>query len=415
MASQLLVPPSHPEMLGRIGRYEVERMIGAGGMGVVFKAFDSELNRPVAVKVLAPHLAGSGAARSRSAREARAAAGVVDDYVVPIHNVESESEPPFLVMQYVAGGSLQEKLDQCGPLNVSEVVRIGLQVAKGLAAAHAQGLIHRDVKPSNILLDEGVERAMLTDFGLARTESDACLTRSGFHPGTPHYTSPEQVRGETLDGRSDLFSLGCVLYAAALPSAISRESSYAVLRRVTDDLPRPVRETNTEIPEWLERIIMKLLSKDRVDRLESAAEVAKTLEGCLDMQDPPMVPLPASVAELVKSFGAHGGKFGKTQGRGGWPAFGKLIAAAAIAIPLLLAGIFFTLGTSNRWTEIEAGGEMRATEAGTIHRPDQFDPLLFTSSVRMGSEDEPLADRHAGEVTKPSWLQMALGDRAVAE
>ena len=196
MARELLSPPKHPEMLGRIGRYEVERLIGSGGMGVVFRAHDTELNRPVAIKLLAPYLASSGSARKRFAREARAAAGVVDDHVVPIHNVESENEPPFLVMQYIAGGALQEKLDRHGPLEVAEVVRIGLQVAKGLAAAHAQGLIHRDVKPSNILLDEGVERALLTDFGLARTESDACLTRSGFQPGTPHYMSPEQVRGK---------------------------------------------------------------------------------------------------------------------------------------------------------------------------------------------------------------------------
>lgn len=158
MVKQLLDPPSHPEMLGRLGRYEMERMIGSGGMGIVFKAFDTELNRVVAVKLLAPHLAARGSARKRFAREARAAAGVRDDHVVPIFNVESEHEPPFLVMQYVAGGSLQEKLDRDGPLEVAEVLRIGLQTAKGLAAAHAQGLIHRDVKPSNILLDEGVER-----------------------------------------------------------------------------------------------------------------------------------------------------------------------------------------------------------------------------------------------------------------
>ncbi len=162
-------------MLGRIGRYDVERLIGSGGMGVVFKAYDTELNRPVAVKLLAPYLAGNGAARKRFAREARAAAAVVDDHVVPIHNVETESEHPFLVMKYIGGGSLQQRLDREGPLEVCEVLRIGMQTAKGLAAAHAQGLIHRDVKPSNILLDEGVERALLTDFGLARAEDDACL------------------------------------------------------------------------------------------------------------------------------------------------------------------------------------------------------------------------------------------------
>ncbi len=137
-------------------------------MGVVFKAYDTELNRPVAVKLLAPYLAGSGSARNRFAREARAAAAVVDDHVVvPIHNVETDNEHPFLVMKFIAGGSLQQRIDREGPLELCEVLRIGMHAAKGLAPAHAQGLIHRDVKPSNILLDEGVDRALLTDFGFS--------------------------------------------------------------------------------------------------------------------------------------------------------------------------------------------------------------------------------------------------------
>lgn len=147
MAKSLLSPPSHPEMLGRIGRYEVERLIGSGGMGVVFKAYDTELNRPVAVKLLAPYLAENGSARKRFAREARAAAAVVDEHVVAIHNVEPGEDPqhpPFLVMKYIAGGSLQQRLDRDGPLDVCEILRTGMQTAKGLAAAHAQGLIHRD-------------------------------------------------------------------------------------------------------------------------------------------------------------------------------------------------------------------------------------------------------------------------------
>ena len=355
MAKELLSPPTHPELLGRIGRYDVERLIGSGGMGVVFRAHDTELNRPVAIKLLAPYLASSGTARNRFAREARAAAGVVDDHVVPIHNVESENEPPFLVMQYVAGGSLQEKLDQQGPLDVAEVVRIGLQVAKGLSAAHAQGLIHRDVKPSNILLDEGVERAVLTDFGLARTESDACLTRSGFHPGTPHYMSPEQVRGETLDPRSDLFGLGCVLYSACAGHPPFRaESSYAVLRRITDESPRPIRQINSSIPKWLEGIIMKLLSKDRDQRFASAEEIAKLFAACLAHVQEPTTPLPSAVVGLVESLDCHDPASAKTESNGGFLRLGKLIATAACAIPLLLAGILITLETSKGTITIES-------------------------------------------------------------
>ncbi len=303
MAKSLLSSAKHPEMLGRIGRYDVERLIGSGGMGVVFKAYDTELNRPVAVKLLAPYLAGSGSARNRFAREARAAAAVVDDHVVPIHNVETDGQHPFLVMKFIAGGSLQQRIDREGPLNVCEVLRIGMHAAKGLAAAHAQGLIHRDVKPSNILLDEGVDRALLTDFGLARATDDASLTRSGFHPGTPHYMSPEQVRGEAIDARSDLFGLGCVLYAMCTGHPPFRsETSYAVLRRITDDTPRPIRETNSGVPEWLERIVMKLLAKSAEDRYVSANEVAVLMEKCLaHVQQPTTVELPVELQVTVPS------------------------------------------------------------------------------------------------------------------
>jgi serine/threonine protein kinase len=296
MARQLLGPPSHPEMLGRLGRYEVERLIGAGGMGIVFKGFDTELNRPVAIKVLAPHLAGSGAARQRFAREARAAAAVVHEHVVAIHNVETEAAAPFLVMQYVAGESLQGRLDRQGPLALKEILRIAHQTAAGLAAAHAQGLVHRDVKPSNILLEQGIERALLTDFGLARAADDASLTHTGYLPGTPHYMSPEQARGDAIDARSDLFSLGSVLYAMCTGRPPFRaDTSFGVLRRITDTQPRPIREVNADIPAWLADLINKLLAKQPPDRFSSAAELANLLEQCLaHVQQPATVPLPES-------------------------------------------------------------------------------------------------------------------------
>ncbi|SMP57385.1 Serine/threonine protein kinase [Neorhodopirellula lusitana] len=332
MAESLLSAPSHPELLGRIGRYDVERLIGSGGMGVVFKAYDTELNRPVAVKLLAPYLASSGAARSRFAREARAAAAVVDDHVVPIHNVETDNQQPFLVMKFIAGGSLQQRLDRDGPLEFCVVLRIGMHAAKGLAAAHCQGLIHRDVKPSNILLDEGVERSLLTDFGLARATDDASLTRSGFHPGTPHYMSPEQVRGEAIDARSDLFGLGCVLYAMCTGHPPFRsETSYAVLRRITDDPPRPIRESNPDIPIWLEHIVMKLLGKNADDRFDSAEHVAGILKDCLaHVQQPTTTPLPDAIASL-------------SSGRSRIPPVFKLAAAASFAFSLIFASVLIVL------------------------------------------------------------------------
>ena len=299
MAQQLLDPPSHPEMLGRLGRYEVERLIGSGGMGVVFKAFDSELNRPVAIKVLAPYLAGSGAARNRFAREARAAAAVVHEHVVAIHNVEPDAEPPFLVMQYVTGESLQQRLDRSGPLELCEILRIALQTAAGLAAAHAQGLVHRDVKPSNIMLEDGIDRALLTDFGLARASDDASLTHSGHVPGTPHFMSPEQARGDGADHRSDLFSLGSVMYAMSTGRLPFRaESVYGVPRRITDAVPRPIVEINPEVPTWLCRLIQRLHAKSSSERFTSAGEVAELLSQCLaHVQQPDVQPLPECLQE----------------------------------------------------------------------------------------------------------------------
>jgi serine/threonine protein kinase len=236
---RLLGPTDDPRMLGRIGVYEVVGILGRGGMGIVFKAFDPALNRYVAVKMLLPHLAATGAARKRFAREAQAAAAVVNDHVMPIHSVAEFQGLPFLVMPYGQGESLQKRLHDRGSLELPEILRIGMQTAKGLAAAHAQGLVHRDVKPANILLNEGVDRVVLTDFGLARAVDDIGLTREGQLAGTPQYMSPEQATGQSIDSRSDLFSLGCVLYVMCTGIAPFRaESSYAVLRQITDHQPQ---------------------------------------------------------------------------------------------------------------------------------------------------------------------------------
>ncbi|HEY1381299.1 MAG TPA: protein kinase, partial [Gemmataceae bacterium] len=291
-----LDPPGRPGSLGRIGPYEVLEEVGRGGMGVVLKALDPGLHRVVAIKVLAPQLAVSGTARKRFTREARAAAAVQHENVVTIHAVEEFKGLPYLVMQYVAGPSVQQRLsDDGGPLPVAEVLRIGTQTAAGLAAAHAQGLVHRDVKPANILLENGVERVKLTDFSLARAIDDASVTQTGVVAGTPPYMAPEQARGEALDHRADLFSLGSVLYALCTGRPPFRGSnSLDVLRRVSEDTPVSIRTLNPEIPAWLETIVRKLMAKNREDRFQSAGEVATLLERCLaHWQQPTAVPLPA--------------------------------------------------------------------------------------------------------------------------
>jgi WD40 repeat protein/serine/threonine protein kinase len=271
-----LGPPQQPGNLGRLGHYEILEVIGHGGMSVVLKAFDEKLNRVVAIKVLAPQLAASRNSHKRFTREAMATAAVFHENVVAIHAVEDDGPLPYFVMHHVAGVSLQQRLDRTGALEVKDIVRIGMQIAAGLAAAHMQGLVHRDIKPANILLENGIERVKITDFGLARAADDASVTRSGFIIGTPLYMAPEQARGEAIDHRSDLFSLGSVLYALCTGRPPFRASStVAVLKRVCDDTPRPIRELNPDIPDWLCADIERLQAKDRAQRFQSAAEVAE--------------------------------------------------------------------------------------------------------------------------------------------
>jgi serine/threonine-protein kinase len=314
IALDFLDPTDDPHMLGRFAGYEIVGVIGIGGMGMVLKGFDRALNRFVAIKVLKPQYAHSAAARQRFAREARAAAAVVHENVVAIHGVSvSGSGPgpgdtvvddesrslrpgrlPYLVMPYIRGESLQKRLDRCGPLSTVEVLRIGMQVAHGLAAAHEQGLVHRDIKPANILLPEDVERVKITDFGLARAVDDASLTRTGVIAGTPQYMSPEQARGESVTKTSDLFSLGSVMYAMCTGRAPFRaDTPLGVLRRIVDEEPRPVQEINSQVPAWLCRIVARLHTKSPSQRPHDAAEVAGLLKDCLaHVQQPDSVSLP---------------------------------------------------------------------------------------------------------------------------
>ncbi|MFK7766005.1 MAG: protein kinase [Mariniblastus sp.] len=300
---QLFDPPSHPEMLGNIGSYGVECEVGRGGMGVVLKAFDSDLNRPVAIKILAPHLAASGAARKRFAREARAAAAVLHPNVIAIHGVDSTEKTPYIVMPYVPGPSLQRLVDEEGPLDLKEMVRIAMQISSGLTAAHCQGVIHRDIKPANILIEQGVSRVVITDFGLARAENDASMTQTGWLAGTPNFMSPEQAFGRQLDGRSDLFSLGSLMYFMATGRMPFRaDSPMAVLNRICNDQPTPVRQVNSDVSETFADVVEKLLAKDPDDRFQSAGELHQVLEQYLAYLYQPDISKPPQVKEKSKTI-----------------------------------------------------------------------------------------------------------------
>lgn len=269
--------------LGRLGHYEIDKLLGQGGFGIVLAARDTKLHRPVAIKVMSPSLASTSPPRKRFLREARAAASIRHPNVVSVHSVEEEPIP-YLVMELIDGGTLQDRIDQAGPIEVSDLMHYGRQLLAGLAAAHSVGVVHRDIKPSNILI-EGAQGQLLklTDFGLARTVDDAKLTQTGFTTGTPMYMSPEQASGKSVDARSDLFSVASVLYAMATGRAPFRaQSTLAVLKRVAEDTPRPVAEIVPEVPAWIQSMIRRLHSKLPEERFESAQPAYELWQTCED-------------------------------------------------------------------------------------------------------------------------------------
>ncbi|MDZ4689449.1 MAG: serine/threonine-protein kinase [Planctomycetaceae bacterium] len=335
-----LQPATDPAYLGRLAQFDVMRVIGRGGMGIVLEAFDSKLQRNVAVKVLDPDLADDDISRQRFCREARAAASISHENVVAVHQVEKSGDEglPYLVMQLITGESLEQRLARDKTLPLREIVRIGLQASLGLAAAHAQGLIHRDVKPGNILLEPPNDRVKLTDFGLARVADDVKLTRTGFVTGTPLYMAPEQTVGDDADPRSDLFSLGAILYEmCAGEPPFKGNSALVILKQISEAKHRPVRELNPAVPEWLAFTIDRLLAKKPEDRIQTAAQLAELFEfeWALIKATSEEVPQVCQIEQR------------REQVRNRWIAAG--IGATFLTFGLL-GGLFFASGKGNKTT-----------------------------------------------------------------
>jgi len=288
--SNLLQPPQGPDELGWLGQYRVLKVLGAGGMGRVFLAEDTHLRRPVALKVMSPHLQEIATARERFLREARSAAALRDDRIVTIYQVGQVDNVPFLAMELLEGESLEARLRRETSLTPDDVIRFGIQIAEGLAVAHEQGLVHRDIKPANLWLESKRQatgagphqppRVKILDFGLARAaQSPTSLTTTGQVLGTPHYMAPEQARGEPVDPRSDLFSLGCVLYRMAAGREPFRgESMMAVLTALAVEEPPSLREIQPRVSAGLAQAIEHLLRKNRDDRPANARAVIAELQ-----------------------------------------------------------------------------------------------------------------------------------------
>ena len=376
-----LQPATDPAYLGRLAQFDVMRILGRGGMGVVLEAFDSRLQRHVAVKVLDPDLAEDEVARQRFCREARAAASVTHENVIAVHQVEKSGDEglPYLVMQLISGESLEQRLQREKKLAVKEIIRIGLEVARGLAAAHAQGLIHRDIKPGNILLESASGRVKLTDFGLARVADDVKLTRTGFVSGTPLYMSPEQTRGEQADHRSDLFSLGAILYEmTAGHPPFTADSALAVLKQIAETRHRPLREIDPATPDWLAEMVDDLLAKKPDDRYQSATDLVEVLEYIWVHQKASSDELP-TVCQEEKARRARR----------------SMLITAAVGSALLMAGLLFGMFFANRGSPTPAPSvpEEKSTSeplavlsanAGTVWAV-AFDPQ--SESLAMAVED----------------------------
>lgn len=275
----ILTPSERPDILGMLGRHEVTEVIARGGMGIVLKARDPELDRVTAIKLLSPSLAGNATASERFLREARAAAKLEHENILPIYGVHDDGGIPHFSMRYYSGDTLQTVLDTEKKLTPGTSRTIALQIASALNAAHAAGIVHRDIKPANILLDKDRKKVMVCDFGIARSTEDPSLTYEGCLTGTPQYMSPEQATGKTVDGRSDLFSLGAVLYRCAtgeLP--FKGDTTASVIGNLVNTEPIPPREIEEGIPVWLEQLLARLLAKNPDDRPANGAELLQLLE-----------------------------------------------------------------------------------------------------------------------------------------
>jgi serine/threonine protein kinase len=279
--------------------YEVDGEIGRGGMAIVYRARDVRLKRAVAVKLLPPELAFRGDIRTRFLREAETAARLSHPNIVPIYTVDEREGVVYFVMGLVAGGSVGDRLRRSGAMGIDETRRIVREVAGALAYAHRMGVVHRDIKPDNILLDADGGRAMVTDFGIARAVGDdgdgTRLTGTGVAIGTPSYMSPEQCAGDReIDGRSDLYSLGTVAYQmlAGAPPFVGGNTPSIMLKQVTER-PLTLRRRRPDVPEDLERIVMTLLEKDPANRFADGSALVAALDGA------PVAPIAPRAAAVV--------------------------------------------------------------------------------------------------------------------
>jgi len=347
------------------GKYKIIEVLGQGGMGVVYKAEDTRLNRSVALKFLPPELIQNEEARERFALEARAAAGLSHPNICTIHEIDEQEGKSFISMEYVEGQSLKERIDR-GSLRTEDVLNIAIQVAEGLEEAHKKGIIHRDIKSANIMVTEKGQ-AKVMDFGLAKVKGTTLLTREGTTLGTVAYMSPEQAKGQEVDHRSDIWSLGVVMYemlSRQLPFQGDREAS--ILYSVVHEEPKPLKDIKRDLPPELQQIMNRALKKNPESRYRSAADMLKDLRKYQDVLE----------AEELGAFNL------KTLIRRIRKPQTAIPAVAVILVIALIAVWVFNRQTNIRWAREEALPE--------VERLVETNWRDFTDAYKLAAEAEKL-------------------------
>ncbi len=356
--------------------YRLDGLVGRGGMGVVYRASDPRLDRPVALKLIAPKLAENAEFHRRFLRESQLAASVDHSHIVPIYEAGDDGGQLFLAMRFVQGTDLRALLRGDGPLEPVRTLALCAQVADALDAAHDRGLVHRDVKPANILIaEEGAEEhCYLTDFGLARGRADVPQPAAAHLSGTVDYLAPEQIRGEAVEGRADQYGLACVLYECLVGEApFHRERPIATLFAHLEDAPPPVHERRHELPEAIDRVLARGLAKDPLDRYSTCRELCDEARAALGLE-----PRLSRRRLLLVAGGA------------------AVVAAAATAIPAVL--LTRGGGDPRPILPLESDAVLRIDSQGTVRNALQMPSAL--GPIAFGESSVWLADKHRGVVSR---------------
>jgi serine/threonine-protein kinase len=403
------------------GRYELEKIIGEGGMATVWRATDSRLDRPVAVKILAEQISNDPEFRARFLQEARAAASFSHPNVVDVLDYGEEDGIPYMVMELVDGEDLKTRLKREGRLEAGEVARIGTGVARGLAVAHRRGLIHRDIKPANILIDgEGTPK--VTDFGIVRALGTATQTKAGTTLGSVHYLSPEQVQGTTVDARSDLYSLGVVLYEASTGERpFDNDAPAAIAVRRLSEMPRPPHAVEPSVPQWLSAVIERAMQRDPERRYRTASELENDLAthhaprdvaAALEGTAPITLPATRRDTRLAPAHAQPAPAAEPRRRRSAAPFLAALVAAAG----LIGVGLFFLLGAASpgiavpRVVGLERD-QARAQVLAAGLRPEFLGPDKDPAPIGTVFRQDPNPGKLLGpNETVTMWISAGPGD-----